>query len=446
VDQNVLANFNASPPTCIGDADLCAFFDFDNSGATPDTWKAIFDLGARPLVVTNNATITTSQVGAGNNKYAPGIEIFTTCTVQVDAGASIVVESLNKPAGDILIRADGNVTVNGTISNSVAGTNGMPGDVTITTCCGDITTGRGSLIQTLGADPGGSDINLLACCEGGDIDLWGLVMARAKAHAGGPRPDVRIAAFFGGVTIHGDTVEPQYDEYNYAGTKYDLFPGVLSWVTHSSSPGSVWIQALGSVRVLGHGDDPTPPVRQSFAAVAAGTGTSNSTGGSIEVRSLAGGILGSDRAFQSFGRFHNGAVLRLWAQNDIFLTRPGPNASFNPVVDSSGGNAAPASGGTNEIRSFLLSVTIGPNALVTATGATPGTNLLTSCDGVNNAGTVNPPDPNPADDLGVCDPGPPALFADCSDPIFELEPPIQDAGVALVSGIRSGGRSQLRRH
>jgi len=424
VDQNVLADFNALPPTCIGDADLCAFFSFDNSGPTPDTWRAIFDLGARPLIVQSGATITTSKVGAGNNKYAPGIEIITTCTIEVEAGGAIVVESLNKPAGDIVLRADGAITIDGTVSNSVAGTNGLPGDITIATCCGDITTGRGSLIQTLGTDPGGSDINLLTCCEEGDINLFGLVMARAKAHTGGPRPDVRIVSFFGSVTIHGDTVEPQYDEYNYAGTKYDLFPGVLSWVTHSSSPGSVQIQARDNVTVLGHGDDPTPPVRQSFGAVAAGTGTSNTTGGDIDVFALLGDITGTNRAFESFGRYNSAAVIRLFAGSDIFLSRPGGNSSFNPVVDSAAFPFA-GQGGTNALHAFLGLISIGPNALVSATGNTPGMNLLTACINVFNNGTVDPPDANPGDDSGACAAGPPPLFQDCSDPVFGLGGPPQ---------------------
>ena len=219
------------------------FFSFNNSGLTPDTWYALFDVGSRPLVVAAGATITTAPVGAGNNLFAPGIRILTTCTVEVQPGGAIVVESLNKQAGNILIQAGRQVTINGTVSDSVDGTNGLPGDITIATCCRGIVTGRGSLIQTVGTGPGGSDINLVTCCGSSSMNLNGLVMARATGNANGPRPNVRIFASSGDVIVSGDTVEPQMDELTVAGTKYDIFPGVLSWVTGGSSPGSVTIQA-----------------------------------------------------------------------------------------------------------------------------------------------------------------------------------------------------------
>ena len=416
MDQNVLADLNTNPPSCSGDPDLCAFFSFDKSGPTPDTWFASFDLGARPLQVLSGATIATAQVGAGNNQSAPGIRIVTTCTVEVQSGAAILVQSLNQPAGDLLIKADGAVIINGTLSNSVDGTNGLPGDITVSTCCGGISTGPGSLIQTSGTGPGGSDINLVACCSGGDISLSGLVMARARGNGNGPRPNVRVLAFTGSVSVHANTSEPQLDEIVVAGTSYDVFPGVLSWVTGGSSPGSVVIQADGGVTVLGHGSDATGPVRQSFAAVAAGTGTSDATGGLVDVRSIHGAIIATDRAFQSFGRYHKAAnPIRLYAASGIDLSRPGPNNSFNPVVDSS---AFPATGtgGANEIRSFASGIFLEPAAAVSATGATSGTNALSSCSGVTSLGTIAPADFNPADDSEVCAPvTPPPVFGSCQE-------------------------------
>src|SRR5262249_54143523 len=376
VDQNVLADFTTSPPRCLGDPDLCAFFSSDTSGPTPDTWFASFDLGARPLQVLPGATITTARVGGGNNQSAPGIRISTTCTVEVQPGGAIAVGSLNKPAGDILIRADGLVTINGTLSNSVDGTNGLPGAITVASCCGGIIAGPGSLIQTSGAGPGGSDINLLACCSEGNISLSGLVMARAKGNGNGPRPTVRPAPSAGSAPVHADTPEPQLDEFGVAGTAYDIFPGVLSWVTGSHLPGSVQIQADGDVKVFGHGNDATAPVRQSFAAVAAGSGTGDATGGLVDVRSIHGAILATHRAFQSFGRHHNaGSLVRLYAASEIDLSRPGPNSSFNPVVDSSA-SPSTGTGGANQIRSFSGGVFIGAGATVSATGASPGSNLL----------------------------------------------------------------------
>ena len=441
VDQSVLANFNTNPPSCSGDADLCAFFTFNNSGPTADTWFAIFDIGPRALLVNNGATITTSPIGSGNNQSAPGIRIRTTCSVEVQPGGAIVVQSLNRQAGDILIQSDGPVTVNGTVSNSVEGTNGLPGDVTIATCCGGITTGPGSLIQTVGNGPGGSDITLLACCQQGDISLSGLVMARAKGSGSGPKPNVRIASFSGSVTVHADSAEPQLDEFTVAGTRYDVFPGVLSWVYQDSRPGSVLIQASGEVRVFGHGDDATPPARQSFAAVAAGPGTSDATGGLVDVRSIHGLVAGTNRAFQSFGRYHTAAAasrVRLFAGTNIELSRPGGNAAFNPVVDSLASPSA-GSGGTNELRAFGGNILIDGNALVSGTGATPGSNLLTSCLGVNKLGTVDPADPNAGDDSGVCAPEAAPLFADCAGFGITFPPNPSHGPAAILFLNRFGG-------
>jgi len=96
------------------------------------------------------------------------------------------------------------------------------------------------------------------------------------------------------------------------------------------------------------------------------------------------------------------------------LTRPGGDATFGPVVDNSS-SASPSQGGTNDLRSYSGSITIGVNAVVTATGATAGTNLLTACTGVTNNGTVTPADANTGDDTGTCAPAAPQpIYTSCS--------------------------------
>jgi hypothetical protein len=45
----------------------------------------------------------------------------------------------------------------------------------------------------------------------------------------------------------------------------------------------------------------------------------------------------------------------------------------------------------------------------------PGTNLLTSCVGIENLGVVLPADPDPSDDHGSCGAAPPASFATAGD-------------------------------
>lgn len=410
VDQNTTIDLNPAVPTCTGDPDLCPYFTFDKSGPSPSTWKAKFNLGPKKLVVTNNATITVvpGPPNGGNNKEAPGIEITSTCEVQIDQGASVVVQSINRQAGDILIRADGNVTINGTVSDSVTGTNGRPGDITIASCCGNIVTGPRSLIQTSGVDHGGSDINLLAC-DGGNITINGLVDASYKGEFAAT---INIAAFNGAVTIDGNNSQGVE-----AGTQRPITSGVTVRSKRDPLAGKIFIQALNDVTVLGNRIlDKNHP---NYGAVAVKPASTNGSSGdgSISAESLAGKIVASDRAFDIANRFNGLNDITLLAKGDIQLsvTAAIDNGALNnakAVVNSQGGSAG--KGGNNGLRSFSGQIQIGPNAQVlanfTGTPGSNGTNTFTTCLGVVNNGTVAPPAPPSAP---VCDPGPTPFFTGC---------------------------------
>jgi hypothetical protein len=142
----------------------------------------------------------------------------------------------------------------------------------------------------------------------------------------------------------------------------------------------------------------------------------------VDVRSLTGKITGTDRAFQSFGRYNGSSVVRLWSAGNIALSKLGANATFNPVVDSSG-PSSPSQGGTNTLRSYCGGITIGTGAVVTAAGATPGVNQLTASTGVTNNGTVTPADANTGDDTGPCAPGPQGLYSSCAADFNVVFPP-----------------------
>lgn len=400
VDQNVTIDFNSATPSYSGDADLQPYFTYDKSGPTADTWKAIFNLGGKKLLIKNGATITTTNVpNSGSNRAAPGIQIFA-CELEVENGGKVSVVSQNLQAGDIFIKIDNKITINGEIRNEVSGTNGLPGMITIASVCGNITTGSSSLIIDEGIDPGGNVINILDCCQG-DITINGLVMARAHAHSGDltqNRPTVRVAALKGAVTINANTTEPILDESNYSGSPYDLWGGLLSWVRDNANPGRVEVQAQKDITVNGHGVDPTAPVRESFGAIAAMATASSSPGGLVDVRSIDGKITANDRAFDVSGRNRlstNFAHIKLWAKSDISISRPGADNNFNPVVDASSPNIGD-NGGANEVRSFSGAVTINTNALVSAhvppgSGTTQGTNSFTTPSGtITNNGTVDP--------------------------------------------------------
>lgn len=418
VNSNVTIDFTTPVPTYSGDPSLQPYFSYDKSGATPDTWKAIFTLGGKALTVKPGVTITTTPVGQGNNKYAPGIEISSTCEANLQKNGAIIVNSLNKKAGDIVIEVDGNITIDGEVRNEVSGTNDLPGEITIASKCGDIVQGDGSIVQILGIDNGGNDINILACQEG-NIATNGLVMSRAKAHTPPVtqnRPNVNVVAFGGSVTINASTTAPLYNEYSYAGGKYDLWGGLLSWVTHNTNPGNVRIQAKQDITVNGHGRDN----RRSFGAVAAVTNTSDQHGGIIDARSLEGKITGTNRAFDVSGENKGGtnvAKINLEAANSIALTRPGATSDFNPVVDASA-TSGNSKGGKNFIHSYQQGITNGfqslVSALATGTNSVSGTNNLTSCTGITNNGSITPPDANSGDNTGMCAPAAPAaLFPGC---------------------------------
>jgi hypothetical protein len=411
VDQNVTVDLNPATPTCGGDPDLCAFFTFDKSGPSPSTWKAIFNVGTKKLLVTNGATITVvpGPPNGGNNKESPGIVIKSTCEVQIDQGASVVVQSINRQAGDIFIQADGNVTINGTVSNSVAGTNGRPGEITVASCCGNIVTGRQSLIQTSGVDHGGNDINLLAC-NPGNITITGLVDASYKGESAAT---INIAAFNGAVTIDGNNLQG-----TEAGTQRPITSGVTVRSKRDPIAGKIFIQALNDVTVLGNRIlDKNHP---NYGAVAVKpTSTNGSSGdGSILAESLNGKIVASDRAFDIANRFNGLNDITLLASGNIELsvTLAVDNGAVNnakPVVNSQGGSAG--MGGNNGLRSFSGQIQIGTNAQVlanfTGTPGSNGTNTFTTCLGVVNNGTVLPAAPASAP---MCaPPGPTPVFSGC---------------------------------
>jgi hypothetical protein len=225
------------------------------------------------------------------------------------------------------------------------------------------------------------------------------------------------------VTINADTPSPIRDNYSPdqdGRRKFDLFGGVLSWVTRDSVAGSVNIQARGDIVVRGHGPGNGPG--PTYAAVAAGsiappTATDRPVAGTVDVRSLEGRIVAENRAFELIGRDNGGVALRLLARQGVSVTNTG-GPSFNPVIEASGSFR----GGDNLLQSFAAGVSV-------ATGATHrtssgGSNNLTSCTGLTySAGAVSPAE-NASDNSGVCPAGPDPLFTDCSQFLpFEFDLP-----------------------
>jgi hypothetical protein len=408
VDENVVVDFNTDIPTYSGDPDLLPYFTWDKSGSTPDTWKAIFNLGRNKLLIKNTVTLTTKQV----NGYAPGIVIKDSCDIILEKGSQVTVIAKNKNAGDVYIEANGNLDINGEIKQEVKPGQGLPGAVTVKTTCGNLIIGPSGIVQILGNNQGGNTINIISCdaeCRSLNAPLtnngntsgerighpaggkntpniiWidGLVKSYAKSHNNNPAnfPNINIAGFNNtSVFIHGNTKAPLYDEFELEGSKYDLWGGLLSWIGDNVTPGKIQIQSNLEIEILGHTVNLTPTVRKSFGAVAAISTGTDAPGGSVDIRSFkvpcsepycfhSGAIFCSGRAVDVSGRnllkSGNFAHIRLWALNlvnlfdcdDYLGDPPGTNCLNNlfPIIDASSPYPGDK-GGKIEIRGFSNSV------------------------------------------------------------------------------------------
>ncbi len=420
IDQDLVADFNTSPPTWQGDPALAPYVSFDTSGPTPDTWRLIVDTGTKRLEVIDGATITTGTVATrGKQRPAPGVRVQTSCTVFLDDDAAIDVHAHNAQAGDLEIIADGEIDLRGVVVNRAQTANGRSGRILIASRCGDVKLAVTGLVRS---DAGG-DVHVLtggdaAAGRGGDISINGLVEAIYRA---APAPAIRVASFDGKITVTGTTLKQVAVQGRRISTT-----GVVVRTDRDNiaDPGRIEMQAQGDIVVLGN-------TIQHFAFPNPGTIAvkmlGNHGGGQIDIRSLGGRIVAADRAFDNVNHDNASAVNRLWAALDINLFAsgainstpvPGPQARQMPVVDVS--MAGNAQGGINEIRSFGGQVALlGADTLVLATAwstaGVDGTNLLTSCTPLANGGTVLPADPVTSDDAGMCAPAvPPALFSDAS--------------------------------
>lgn len=433
VDEDVLVDFNTvGAPTCTGDADLCAIFTFEKDiMQAPHTWKAIFDAGESKILV--KAGITVEILGVpttGKREAAPGLVMKSLCGVEIEDNATLLVSARTDRAGDIVIGSGGDCIVNGnilTVADFGQPASNISGGITIGTDCGDIITGPMSVIQTSSRSAAG-DISLVSC--GGDIMINGLVNASHNGDAS--TPTINIVAFGGAVTIDGNTVQG-FDKK----AKRQITSGVTVTNKVKDNPGSINIQAVGNVTVFGNilFDHKKP----NLGAVGLATGVDSVDGGTIDVRSLAGDIVASDRAFDASATFKgddiddlgsNGAPSGVQAQIRLL-------AAFNISLDSTGRLNDPlsfqvaaemavvtsqavhdATGGINTIRSHAGAVNIGPDACVLADhlvdAGLVGQTDITHCTGANiDPGACVRPDATVVSDCSVV--APVALFVDCGD-------------------------------
>ncbi|CAM2005548.1 hypothetical protein APED_02675 [Acanthopleuribacter pedis] len=244
VDENATVDFSADVPVYSGDADLAPYFSYEKSGDDPQNWRAVFDLGGKRLLVTNNALISVGTLPGNrpNSRVSPGLTIRTACSVQVDAGAAVRVESTHADTGALTLYARDGLSVAGTVANQVQGTWGTAGNLLLGTHTGDLHIGASGRVLLKGAQQGVADLSLLVFGDGGDLNIDGLVDAWFE---NGRAPEMQIISFGGRLHIDGTRV---------LGTEADrvVASGVSVRSVGVPVAGAVHLQAREEVRVLGY--------------------------------------------------------------------------------------------------------------------------------------------------------------------------------------------------
>lgn len=375
VNEHVTVDFNVNPPVCRGDTDLCQYFTYEKRGLTADTWQARFNLGGKKILITNGATVRTETVPiTSNNRGAPGIHIETTCSMEIGVGSAIQVVSENQKAGDIFLKAGGDIRIDGDVLSRVGGTNGLPGSITIVSCCGRVLTGPESRIITEGNDHGGRNIDILAI---GDIEIHGLVDASYKASS---PPAISIFSQHGSILIDGTNlfgIEP--------GTQRPVTSGVFVRSNRDPLPGNIAILAEKNITVVGN--SVLNSTHKNYGTIAIKTASNSSAGGIIDVRSLKGNIIATDRAFDTANRFNEHAAIRLLAGDAI-------NLNVSSAIDN----------GATTSEKIIANAIGGKDGL-------DGFNIFSSCNGITiSSGLVSPADIDTSDDVGLCPPAHPELW------------------------------------
>jgi len=374
---------------------LAPFASFDGQTIT-------IDLGHRRLLITSSGRISVlagaklqpRQFHRAGNHGTPDLKVVSTCELAIDESVrgelhgklrnltgAIETNALGGKAGDITLAFGGPITLDGGVQSFQEKLPDDPasrsGAITVQTCDGDITTGPASWIVTWG-DKGSGPITIRQT-NNGNIDLHGLVLnLTTSAVKRNAPPIINVITGKGAVTVDGGHLV--LDEFELAGTRYDLTGGLLAMSRDASAVGGINIQASGDVSVSRNVSGLSLN-RTNFAAVSTVVSSSTPHGGVIRVRALGGSIQAHDRAFQADGKADNSAALiELVAEGDISVERPTlPNAAHQPTltVAAQAVNGV-GMGGTIVLRSCQADVSVGAGAQILATGrSAPGTNRLT---------------------------------------------------------------------
>lgn len=379
-----------------------------------ENWYVQIDAGADHILVKDGVTVQTQRyygkaARPTSDDPTPGITMLTTCHITVEGdqdlsngnqgGGKIIVQSHNDEAGDLILKANGTIIVDGTLGNGVSGTLGLPGTIDVLSKCADILVGPTGRIEVIGQDPGGGRINIVAgevladcgCNKGvgGDIVIEGLVQAHSKGPSEASMPTINVVAFDGKITIDGN------NRFGLeAGTKTPVTSGVHVFNRHNPVGGKINIQAAQDIDVIGNTIiDALHPNR---GAISGNKKATNGRGnaGTLEMVSVYGSIHLTDRAIDFENRFNQLSRITLLAAQDIAISvtaamNAGAIDASKVVVDARGGNAG--TGGTICMHAGQ-NIDVGAMAkvLATAAGGTNGSVKLTADDTFTNDGEVSP--------------------------------------------------------
>ena len=379
-----------------------------NAAATGNSSGATVSItAAGPVFLGGNgisgAVISADQPGPASCSGGTGGIISLTSTFVSETG-SIIMESGSRisvnarcSAGEILISAtQGGVDIRGIVESastlSGVGSKQPPGGgpITISASCTLIVNDTGQ-VRSWGRDPGADLVHLEA---GRDVRVLGLVESTGDGHAipntpanhcSGPgRPDkpantTACVEIWAGKTLTIDSTGSNHGEINANLPLAGAF--AVAWID---------LFAKGNITIDGIGTGPYAVGASPYAVHAANQNATNSHGGIIAVKSVAGQVRLSGQAIQADAQLPGGAggivVIEAGGERavggDVDL---GP-ASVRARGANTGGNPQ---GGNIAVRSFSGRVVgLAPGEL-DASGV-GGTVTLQGCDTVNYSGAATP--------------------------------------------------------
>jgi hypothetical protein len=309
-------------------------------------------------------------LGAGGNVSVRAGSISLTNLAGISTNSSPELTDLGAgPAGKLLIVATGSLRLDQSLITADTSGPARGGDVTVR-AGGALTLTTGSTIGTraLDAESGAGDAGNLSVDAGGRLSLSGNSFLAATTLGPGAGGSVTVRA--GGVSIRGTGVAPPSGSF-FTGIAARSSPGDAFTPPATGAAGSVAVDSRSSIDIF------------AFGLIS----TDSAQGGNTLRLSAGQSVRLADHATVSARAQGNGAALHIRAPLLITLTRQstittqsggnGGNITIDPLVLLlATGSTINANGGANG-GNISLSATAtpgavfaGPNANVTATGAT----------------------------------------------------------------------------